>query len=222
MVNNHRVSKAVVGYVHPDYVRGEFMASMLALQRRTTIPIDTILHVHSGPNIARARNSLVRAFLDRNADWLMMVDTDMVFRYDTLDRLVRAADPVLRPIMGAFCLMEEQRGGEALPTLYEISEGVNGIGFARYLEWPDDAVFRIGATGTGCVVFHRSVFEIVAANPKTTQPAWPWFRETSLDGRPLGEDFSFMIRCAINDLPVHVHTGVQVGHMKSSMLGKVS
>lgn len=215
-------TKAVVGFVHPDYVRAEFMTSMIAMQRRTRVAIDGVKHVHSGPNIARARNALARTFLaESNAPWFLTIDTDMVFAPDTLDRLVGAADPVLRPVMGAFCLMQETLGGEGLPTLYEVAEGVNGIGFARYTEWPEDQVMRVGATGTGCLLIHRSVFEIIDAHPKLHNVAWPWFRESSIDGRPLGEDMTFMLGVGVAGLPVHVHTGVQVGHVKSSVMGKV-
>lgn len=44
-------------------------------------------------------------------------------------------------------------------------------------------------------------------------------------GAPLslmGEDLTFCLRCAAAGIPVHVHTGVQVGHMKSVMLGNVT
>lgn len=216
------LQKAVVGFVHPDHVRAEFMTSMLAMQRRTRTPIDGIKHVHSGPNIARARNALARAFLaESTAPWLLTVDTDMVFSSNTLDRLVAAADPDDRPVMGAFCHMQETLGGHPQPTLYEVAEGANGLGFGRYTEWPDDAVMRVGATGTGCLLIHRSVFERLDADPKTHDAVWPWFREASLQGRPIGEDLVFMLRCGVAGIPIHVHTGVQVGHMKSSMMGKV-
>jgi hypothetical protein len=217
-----KVTKAVVGYVHPDYVRAEFMVSMLGLQRRTRTAIDGFEPIHSGPNIARARNALTRAFLATNAEWLLTVDTDMVFAPDVLDRLIAAADPVLRPVMGAFCLMQETLDGEGLPTLYEVAEGVNGLGFARYTEWPDDAVIRVGATGTGCLLVHRGVFEILDADERTHDDVWPWFREASLHGRPIGEDFTFMLRCGVAGIPIHVHTGVRVGHIKSTMMGKVA
>lgn len=217
------VTKAVIGCVHPDHVRAEFAFSMLAMQRRTRTAIDGIKHVHSGPNIARARNALVREFLaTTNAEWLLTIDTDMVFRPDLLDRLVAAADPVARPVMGAFCHMQETLGGDPQPTLYEVAEGVNGLGFARYTEWPDDAPMRVGATGTGCVLIHRGVFETLDADARTHDDVWPWFREASLQGRPIGEDLVFMMRCGVVGIPIHVHTGIKVGHVKSHVMGALA
>jgi hypothetical protein len=43
-----------------------------------------------------------------------------------------------------------------------------------------------------------------------------------VDGRQQGEDLSFCLRCAMAEIPVYVHTGVQVGHMKAVQLGQVS
>ena len=34
----------------------------------------------------------------------------------------------------------------------------------------------------------------------------------------MGEDMTFCLRCAAADIPVHVHTGVKAGHMKTQML----
>ena len=34
----------------------------------------------------------------------------------------------------------------------------------------------------------------------------------------VGEDLTFCLRCAAAGVPVHVHTGVRAGHMKTTML----
>jgi len=41
-----------------------------------------------------------------------------------------------------------------------------------------------------------------------------------MNGRRVGEDLSFCLRARSAGVPVNVHTGVQVGHVKSRMLGK--
>jgi hypothetical protein len=54
-------------------------------------------------------------------------------------------------------------------------------------------------------------------------PAAPWFRESPV-GAPLalmGEDMTFCLRAGAAKIRIHVHTGVQIGHMKPTMLGKV-
>lgn len=208
---------AVVGYVHPGTVRAEFCASLLATAMEGRTPLDSVLTLESGPNISTARNKLVRDFLDRQrAPWLLMVDTDMVFGADVLDRLVADADPVDRPVLGALCFSLD--AGMLVPTMYELTEAEGGrAAFVRYERWPEDACVRVTATGAACLLLHRSALERV--EKAVGDVAAPWFRETAAGPMALmGEDMTFCLRCAAADVPVYVHTGVRVGHMKTTML----
>lgn len=211
----------VIGYIHPDYVRAEFMTSMLTLAQRCRVPIDAINSVRSGPNLSRARNILTRRFMeDHNARWLWMVDTDMVFAPDVLDRMVAAADRRERPILGALCYSEGDDGGDPYSTMYELVEHDKRPVFVRYKEWPDDTAVRVSGTGTGCLLVHREALDRVAR--VKPDPVCPWFKETVLGNALMGEDLTFCLRAGAAGVPIHVHTGIQVGHMKSHMLGKVT
>lgn len=187
-------------------------------------PLDSILTFQSGPNISTARNKIVNDFLSRQkAPWLLMVDTDMAWAPDALDRLIEAADPLERPLTGALCYSQDT-GGDCHPTMYELVENGDGVpGFIRYHPGPDDSVVQVSATGAAFLLMHRAALKHIAAVSK--DPAAPWFRETALPGAPLslmGEDMTFCLRAGAAGIPVHVHTGVQVGHVKPVMLGKVT
>lgn len=214
---------AVIAYVHPDYVRAEFMASMLALTRHSRGIVDTVITAHSGPLISSPRNDLVSLFLtEHKAPWLWMVDTDMVFARDTLQRLIGAADERQRPIVGGLCFSQGP-DGEAQPTVYELVPHEDGAAtFSRYQVWPEDQPFQVAATGAACLLMHRTALQRIATgwNDKA-DTVWPWFRESTMGTRRVGEDLTFCLRAGVAGIPVHVHTGVQVGHMKSTMLGKV-
>src|SRR5438034_7892772 len=109
--------------------------------------IRTVVKLVSGPNISTPRNLVVRDFLDGNlAPWLFMADTDMVFPGDTADRLIAAADPAERPVVGGLCY--SLAAGEKLPTMYELTQkGTGELAFQRLTSWPEDACIRVGATG---------------------------------------------------------------------------
>jgi len=79
-------------------------------------------------NVAHGRNQIVRIFLDESpADWLWFVDTDMEFEPDTLDRLIEAADPAERPIMGALCYaLMKGDAQEVVPTMYGLTDTADG------------------------------------------------------------------------------------------------
>ena len=213
---------AVIGYVTGGFNRHEFTASMLETVMKGETPVDAVLTYESGPNISTPRNLIVDEFLRlQRAPWLLMVDTDMVFAADALTRLIAAAHPAERPVVGALCFSPS--AGETRPTMYELTQKPSGeMAFAHPVSWPEDACVRVSATGTGFLLMHRAALETVAASSKDI--AAPWFRESAI-GAPLslmGEDMTFCLRAAAAGIPVHVHTGVQVGHMKPVMLGKVT
>jgi GT2 family glycosyltransferase len=181
-------------------------------------PVDAVLALEWGPNLSTGRNRLCADFLARpgSPEWLFMVDTDMVLQADTVDRLIAAADPVGVPVLGGLCWSLD--AGVKVPTMYELVEKEPGrLAFTRPARWPDDAVVRVSATGAACLLIHRSVLETVRET--AGDPAAPWFRETPVAPMSLmGEDMTFCLRCAAAGIPVHVHTGIKAGHMKTTML----
>jgi GT2 family glycosyltransferase len=217
------VPDVVAGYVHGGTVRAEFCASILDLVTKGAATVETVLAYQSGPNIATGRNQLVNTFLsDYSAPWLLMLDTDMVFGADTAQRLIDAADPAERPVVGALCFSQNHEGAPYC-TMYDLTEPEPGrLAFARRSKWPENECVEVSATGAACLLMHRDALGKVAAS--SGDLAAPWFREVPV-GAPLslmGEDLTFCLRCAAAGIPVHVHTGVQVGHMKPVMLGKVN
>ena len=212
------VADAVIGYVTGGWERTEFSSSVLAVCMEGKTQIRTVVKLISGPNISTSRNLVVRDFLDGNlAPWLFMADTDMVFPPDTVDRLIAAADPAERPVVGALCWSLAQ--GERFPTMYELVKCPDGeLAFRRYKDWPQDTVMQVSATGAACLLIHRDVLLEVEKTSK--DPAAPWFRESAVGGKLslMGEDMTFCLRCAAAGIPVHVHTGVRAGHMKTTML----
>ena len=211
--------RVVVSYLHPGTVRAEFMRSMLSMARHSADRIETILDVRAGPNLSRWRNEVIFQFLGYEAPWLLMVDSDMVFAPDTLDRLVDAAEAYERPIMGALCFSEGDDGGDPYSTMYELVDTADGPAFTRYAQWPEDQVVEVTATGTGCLLIHKRVFGAIVAHRH--DKAAPWFRESVIGQRLMGEDLTFCLRARAAGIPVYVDTGVQVGHVKSAVLGKV-
>jgi GT2 family glycosyltransferase len=210
---------AVIGYVHGGTVRAEFCASLLAACMEGATPVPQVLAVGSGPNISHARNVVCRQFLEQDAaDWLFMCDTDMWFPADTVSRLVAAADPAERPVVGALCFSQntDNGGGEPYPTMYELTERDGDLAFIRYKRWPEDAVMRVSGTGAAALLIHRRALE--AVEKRAGDVVAPWFRESQTKTALMGEDLTFCLRCAAAGVPVHVHTGVRVGHMKTTML----
>lgn len=172
--------------------------------------------------IVEARNTIVRRFLANNrADWLWWVDTDMGFAPDTIDRLVAAADPVERPVVGGLCFANREVSSDgmggyrttAVPTIYYYSEKDGKAGFNAAADFPDDALIRCSGTGSACVLIHRSALQAVFDEYGDT-----WYHTipnpTQGPGWTYSEDLAFCIRLGALGIPVHVHTGVKTTHLK--------
>lgn len=225
--------KVVVSYLYPGQVQGEFMESMVHLMM-----YDTAVHRRitdgggfmankAGANLSGPRNDLVRRFLEYGkADWLFMVDSDMVFRPDTVERLLEHADPVAAPIVGGLCFGFDEHG-EVQPTLYGLLQETDTapVQVIRYHQWEPDAMMQVAATGAAALLIHKSALERIRdfeppARPGQVgfNPAYPWFQETEHGGRPVGEDITFCWRAGTCEIPVYVNTAVHLGHIKQRTL----
>jgi hypothetical protein len=180
------------------------------------------------------RNKIARDFLDRtDGEWLFCVDTDMGFSADVVDQLVKAADPELRPVVGALCFAalnpKPPKSAEGLPThrhgyaerwliqptIYVWSEDAGDMGVLPVLDYPRGRIVECSATGAACILIHRTALERIRAR---YGDEWydPITHPTALNGGPrtFSEDISFCIRLAAVGLPLHVDTSVKTTHEK--------
>lgn len=224
-------NKVVIGYCSPAQVHADFMESLIYLQMydfagsKRTVDGGGLLPVRAGVNLAGPRNDMVRKFLAYpTANWLLMIDTDMIFMPDMLERLLDNADPDKAPIVGGLCFGFDDKG-EVQPTLYGfVGEADNPL-VVRYHEWPPNAMMQVAATGAAALLVHRGVFERMADFEHPSRPgkrgfndAFPWFQELEHDGRPVSEDIGFCWRAGLLGIPVYVNTAVQLGHVKQRVL----
>lgn len=172
--------------------------------------------------LEKARNELAAMFLDDfEAPWFMWFDSDMGFEADTIDRLVEAADPDERPVVGALCFAQRYMGyGECwapvhhlLPTVFQWVERQDAVSFQPIYDYPRNQLFRCSGTGSAAILIHRRVLEAVRDKfgdhwyDKVVHPKNP---------KPFGEDLSFCIRIAACDFPLHVHSGIKTAHVKEN------
>jgi hypothetical protein len=179
--------------------------------------------------IAAGRNEAVASFLDdTDAEWLWMVDTDMGFSADAVDRLVDAADEHQRPVVGGLCfaLQADEEPAEhygrknlIIPTLYEWAEQNGEQGFSPALGYEPDSLTRVTATGAAFLLIHRRVLRKMRDKHGD---AWfePVRHPTAGPGgtpRTFSEDLSFCFRLAGMSEPLFVHTGITTTHHKGGL-----
>jgi len=212
-----RTPVVALGYIHPGLVRHEFTDSLLGVAEVT--PFAFRLSA-SSPRPATSRNLLIQDFLARGAEWLFMVDTDMSFPRDTLQRLLATAAKQApeRPIaVSAVNYAWDANTAELTPVtlLYDPVED-------RYLGsdlYPDDGKpFRIDATGPACMVVHRKILEDIKELNET--PPSYWFYDLCQDGWFTGNDLTFCDRLRRAGYELWVDPEVTTGHVKSITFDK--
>jgi len=221
-----------VAYVHTDTVHYSWhhsMTQLLAHDAATDGRIWTggYVAIRGGTDgLADARNTAVREFLaDSTAGWLFWIDTDMGFAPDTVDRLIEAADPVDRPVVGALAFANREVDNDGMggrrsviaPVVLDWKTIDGESGFDTRWDYPRDTVTRVHGVGSACVLIHRSVFERVAAQ---FGPNWYSRARNPSTNALISEDLSFCVRVNALDIPLHVHTGVRTTHAKLAWLGE--
>lgn len=180
----------------------------------------------SRTSIAASRNKMACGMLDTDCEWLWFIDVDMGFGPDTVEQLIKAADPQLRPVMGGLCFaMKRSRTADfwaervrIQPTVYEYLELADEVGFRPIGDYQRGQVVEVAGTGAACLLIHRSALEAVRARYGDD---WfsPLTHPTGDKGKPrtFSEDLSFCVRLAALDIPVHVNTAVKTTHDKGGI-----
>ena len=140
------------------------------------------------------------------------------FAADTVDRLIKSADPDDRPVVGGLCFsLRREKAGEfygqkyvVVPTCYEYVDTDEEVGFRSIIDYPRNTVFPVAATGAACLMIHRTVLEKIR-----DAGGDHWFDQIAHpSGKVFSEDLSFCLRLAAMGIPLHVDTGVRTTHDK--------
>jgi hypothetical protein len=178
--------------------------------------------------VAAARSEIAAYFLAHtDAEWLFMVDSDMGFADDTVDRLVESAERNGVPVLGALCFAQKLDPDVApgqfhatrmriQPTLYTYLERPNGErGFRSITKYKRDTFQHVAGTGAACILIHRSALEAIGAEPfmPVTDP------EAGGNGTPrtFSEDLSFCVRVQAAGLEMGVDTSIKTTHYKGGL-----
>lgn len=219
--------KVTLAYLHPGTVTETFSTSKTDLlfcdafgqQRIVSHQFGVMAQQCGSGGIVDGRNAIAAKLLDHSeADWLLMIDSDMGFDADLLERLMGAADADERPVVGALAFAVKTDGPgphgapryRCQPTVYDLYEDETRVGFVPRFDYERDALVRTAATGAACVLIHRRVFAEIRDKYGPI-----WFDQVRHPKGPnFSEDLAFSIRVAACGFPMFVHTGIKTSHDK--------
>lgn len=146
-----------------------------------------------------AREMLVDVALKYNADYLFMVDDDMIAPMDLFYRLVKHDVDIVAPL--AFTRNPPHRA-----VIFSVIEGVDQVTRKPYFinnpvyNYPREKLVECDAVGFGAVLIKTSVFKKM---PK------PWF----MGSMNCGEDVHFCVQAKKRGFQVFMDTSTKLGHL---------
>jgi len=149
MTDTHYTGSAYIGVVGPDEIPVDSVLSIMNIERRKGDATPLFMKATKG---YEARQKHVDAFLVSQHDWLLLLDHDMIFEPDTLERLRSHGVPYVSG------LYMRRRFAPMFSVWFEPFTG----------EWPlmpftadpeRGRLHELGASGWGCVLLHREVIE---------------------------------------------------------------
>lgn len=196
--------KIMIGIPCMDKVDTVFMTSLLGLHRPQNAQIH--FNIKKGSLIFDARNQIAADAINQGADRVLMIDSDMTFKPDLLERLNERLDQGYDMVCGLFF----QRVLPTKPVIYEMLEPpvVNPDGsltkrVVTFMKYPRDDIFMIDGCGFGAVMMTTEVIKSV----------WDEFGPAFTPFDWCGEDMAFCYRAKRVGWEIHCDSSIKVGHM---------
>jgi len=147
--------------------------------------------------ISRARNTIANNFLFSDAEYLLMIDSDLIFEKDVLNKL-----------------MESDKN--LISGNYTHKSDI--VKWAGVPEDADEEVSKSSFVPTGMMLIHKHVFEDMKEHvPKFAtsehDPCYGFFNTMVADNMYLSEDWAFSYRCKKAKIQGYINNFVRIGHI---------
>ena len=169
-----------------------------------------------GYDVATARNFCAQKALDLNADYVMMVDNDVVIPKDALKLLLEDAQDVnlgyyahrgpdnLYHGRTCLCRLRDAAGKEyyhfPLESEYTAEE-------MKQMQSAGVKKIEVHGGGMGCALIRTEVFR------KATYPWYDWVKYGDANKGMLSEDLYFCVLCRNSGMKIHADVRVGCGHL---------
>ena len=189
--------KVFIAVPSMDTIPALFAQSLALLKRECDVQIGWEV----GSLVYHARNNLARQALKTDADWVLWLDSDMVFAPDTLIRMLKVCNDNDIDFLTAVCF---RRKPPYTPCLFDRLEKVEkGASYTALLSVPD-GLFQVGGCGFAGVLMRSDVLLSV-------QSRFEGRMFDPMDG--FGEDVSFCWRARQCGYDIWCDSSIEFGHV---------
>ena len=152
--------------------------------------------------IYHARNDLAKKAVKMDVDYILWLDSDMVFEPDTLERLMKHMEqPGVDMVTGVYF----RRVPPFSPVLFDKLDFEKGIlkNVSEFSELPKDGLFEVGGCGFGCVLMNMDViYDVLGKHGNAFAPIGD-----------NGEDVAFCYRARDCGYKIFCDPTIKLGHV---------
>lgn len=195
-----------IGYVRGELVHGAFMESVI---QESQLMGAIVKGQESEPYVDQARNFIVDQFLASGREWFLSVDTDVILPERVITRLLARNQKLVSALIYV-------NAKPVFPQVYQKIADFGVKGFGTFLvdeSWTPGELIKADATGAGCFLAHRSVFEDIPVNKP-----FRWFQHEQRGEDLFGEDVVFFERAKMAGHQLWIDTAVKAGHIKTHVI----
>lgn len=185
-----------------DSVPSQFAQSLAVLTKVE----DCAIAFQMGSLIYTSRNNLATMAVQKGVDYVLWLDSDMIFPNDVLKKLLEDRDKG-DIVTGIYY----RRVNPFKPVLFsKLNIDDQGCAWEGYDDYPTDGIFEIEGCGFGCVLTPTSVFLDVMAK----------FGDMFAPIGGVGEDLSFCWRARQCGYKIVADPSIQLGHVGHYVVDK--
>lgn len=143
--------KTLIAIPCMDQVPAQFMQSLATLRKVGECTVATQI----GSLIYTSRNKLAQKAIEMEADYVLWLDSDMVFPPDTMEKMF---DRLKKDKLDILTGLYFRRVHPYTPVLFDKLEMVGNVcNWTEFKELPEEP-FEVGGCGFGCVLMDAGVF----------------------------------------------------------------
>ena len=178
----------------------QFLGSMLQLKRQD---VEVQFGIETGSLVYNARNNLARQAVKSEADWVLWLDSDMVFDPDFLDKMLTVCIENDIDFLTALCFRRKPPYTPCLFERLDVRKDGKGASYTALLSVPDGR-FRVEGCGLAGVLMSTDVLISVAAkfNGAMFDPMYGF-----------GEDVAFCWRARQCGYEIWCDSDIEMGHV---------
>ena len=199
------MKKIMIAVPSREQIDVDAVKCLMKLERdsRLNPELDVTLEIAVGTIIHDLRYAMAQKAIDEKYDYVLWIDSDMVFDSDILIDLLNDD----KDIVSAVCFMRKSPYEPCIYSKMRMGMTLEEDEIEKYLDFPENEIFEVEACGMA-----MCLMKIEALKHILTLSGQPFFPLRN-NHRTLGEDLSFCYKARSLGYKIFADSRIRVGHI---------